>query len=64
MYSKGKIFNIQREKKEECKTYTKAFRDQKSKQGIFEALLPGVMGFLQNIGISLHISQCGFSFLS
>jgi len=53
-----KIFNIQREKKEECKAYTKAFKDKKSKQGIFEALLPGVMGFLQNIGISLILFTC------
>jgi len=53
-----KIFNIQKEKKEECEKYTKNFRDVKSKQGLVQAFLPGVMTILENIGIALICWTC------
>lgn len=53
-----KMFNIQREKQDEYETYTKDFRDTRSKEGIIHALLQGTMSVLENLGIALIVVAC------
>ncbi len=53
-----KIFNIQKEKKIECETYTKQFRDERAKEGVIQAILPGIMTILENIGIAIILITC------
>lgn len=53
-----KIFNIQAEKQKECENLTKEFRDARVPAGVIEAVLPGVMTILENIGISIIVVTC------
>ena len=50
-----KVFNIQREKQEECEKFTEDFCKARVKTGIIEAILPGTMTVLENIGIAIII---------
>lgn len=53
-----KIFNIQNEKQKECEQYTKKFRDVRAKEGLIQALLPGIMTILENTAIAFIIWTC------
>ena len=53
-----KIFNIQQEKLEECKNYTKEFKKTKFPASIIYALIPGVMIVIENIGIAIVFCAC------
>jgi len=53
-----KIFNIQNEKQKELENYTKTYRDTRGKEGIIEALLPGLMTILENGAIAFIIWAC------
>ena len=53
-----KIFNIQNEKQKECEEYTLNFRNTRSKAGIIQALLPGLLTILENVGIALIVCAC------
>lgn len=53
-----KIFNIQNEKQKELEGYTKKYRDTRGKEGIIQALLPGIMYILENGSIALIIWVC------
>lgn len=53
-----KIFNIQNEKQKECEYFTKSFRDERAKEGIIQAVLPGIMTILEYSAISLIIWVC------
>lgn len=53
-----KIFNIQREKQEECEQLTKDFRDSRMPGGIIEGLLPALMTILENLAIAIIVWAC------
>lgn len=53
-----KIFNIQNEKQKELEKYTKEYRDTRGKEGIIQALLPGIMNILENGSIAFIIWAC------
>ena len=53
-----KIFNIQNEKQRELENYTKTYRDTRGTEGIIQALLPGIMTFLENSVIAIIIWAC------
>lgn len=53
-----KIFNIQNQKQKELENYTKTYRDTRGKEGIIEALLPGLMTILENGAIAFIIWAC------
>ncbi|MCI8471381.1 MAG: ABC transporter ATP-binding protein [Clostridia bacterium] len=53
-----KIFNIQNEKQKELEKYTKTYRDTRGKEGIIQALLPGIMTILENFSIAFIIWAC------
>ena len=53
-----KIFNIQNEKQRELENYTKKYRDTRGKEGIIQALLPGIMNILENGSIAFIIWAC------
>ncbi len=53
-----KIFNIQKEKEEECKVLTNDYRNSRIPGGIVEGLLPGLMTILENLAICIIIWVC------
>lgn len=53
-----KIFNIQKEKQEECEKLTHAFRNSRLPGGIIEGLLPALMTILENLAISIIVWAC------
>lgn len=53
-----KIFNIQNEKQNELENFTKTYRDSRGKEGIIQALLPGIMTVLENSTIAFVIWAC------
>jgi len=53
-----KIFNIQKEKQEECKALTNGYRNSRIPAGIIEGLLPGLMTILENLAICIIIWVC------
>lgn len=53
-----KIFNIQREKQDECEKLTKAYRDSRMPGGLIEGLLPALMVILENLSIAIIIWAC------
>ncbi len=53
-----KIFNIQNEKQKQLESYTKEYCDTRGKEGIIQALLPGIMNILENGSIALIIWAC------
>ncbi len=53
-----KIFNIQKEKQDECEKYTEDFKQTKFPASIINALIPAVMLILENIGISIVFCVC------
>lgn len=53
-----KIFNIQREKQNECSNLTKAYRDSRMPGGIIEGLLPALMTILENLSIAIIVWAC------
>lgn len=53
-----KIFNIQKEKQEECESLTHSFRDSRLPGGIIEGLLPALMTILENLAISIIVWAC------
>lgn len=53
-----KVFNIQNEKQKELEGYTKKYCDTRGKEGIIQALLPGIMYILENGSIALIIWAC------
>lgn len=53
-----KVFNIQREKQEECEDYTSEFYKARVKLGFVESLLPALMIILENIGIAIIVVVC------
>lgn len=53
-----KIFNIQKEKQEECKVLTNGYRNSRIPGGIIEGLLPGLMTILENLAICIIIWVC------
>lgn len=58
-----KIFNIQHEKQKECDGYTNEYRKARAKEGVVQALLPGVMTILENVGIAIIVSSCTYHWL-
>ena len=50
-----KIFNIQREKQQECENLTHDFRNSRLPGGIIEGLLPALMTILENLSICIII---------
>ncbi len=50
-----KIFNIQREKQEECENLTHVFRNSRLPGGIIEGLLPALMTILENLSICIIV---------
>ncbi len=53
-----KIFNIQREKQEECEKLTNDYCKSRLPGGIIEGLLPGLMTILENLAISIIVWVC------
>lgn len=53
-----KIFNIQKEKQQECEEMTKEYFKSRLPTGILEGLLPSLIFIAQNIGISIIIWAC------
>lgn len=53
-----KIFNIQREKQNECSNLTKGYRDSRMPGGIIEGLLPALMTILENLSIAIIVWAC------
>lgn len=53
-----KIFNIQREKQQECEKYTTDFRNSRLPGGIVEGLLPALMTILENLAIAIIVWAC------
>ena len=50
-----KIFNIQKEKEEECKKLTKEFMDVRAPSAIYEGIFPGLMSLFENIAITIIV---------
>lgn len=53
-----KVFNIQKEKQQECEDLTQAFFKKRVPAAIFEGLFPGVMKLFENIAITIIICAC------
>lgn len=53
-----KIFNIQKEKQQECEKYTTDFRNSRLPSGIIEGLLPALMTILENLAIAIIVWAC------
>lgn len=53
-----KIFNIQKEKQEECEGYTSDFKKAKFPVSIIYGLIPITMSFFENLGISIVFVVC------
>lgn len=53
-----KIFNIQREKQEECEKLTDAFCKARLQGGIIEGLLPALMTIVENLAICIIVWAC------
>ncbi len=53
-----KIFNIQKEKQQECEKYTTDFRNSRLPGGIVEGLLPALMTILENLAIAIIVWAC------
>lgn len=53
-----KIFNIQKEKQEQCQDITNQFRNARLPGGIVEALLPALMTILENLAIAIIVWAC------
>lgn len=53
-----KIFNIQKEKQEECEKLTDGYRNSRLPGGIIEGLLPALMTILENLAISIIVWAC------
>ena len=53
-----KIFNIQKEKQQECEGYTLRFRNSRTPGGIIEGLLPALMTILENLAIAIIVWAC------
>ena len=53
-----KIFNIQREKQNECEKLTNDYRNSRTPGGIIEGLLPALMTILENLAISIIVWAC------
>ena len=58
-----KIFNRQKEKQEECEENTKNYRNSSKNIGVLYGLLPGLIDFIENIGISLIVLFCANKWL-
>lgn len=58
-----KIFNRQKEKQEECETYTKNHRDSSKNLGLLYGLLPALIEIIENIGISIIVIFCANKWL-
>lgn len=50
-----KIFNIQKEKEEECENLTQEFLEKRLPSAIFEGLFPGIMKLFENLAITIII---------
>lgn len=50
-----KIFNIQKEKEEECEKLTKEFKDVRAPSAIYEGIFPGLMSLFENIAITIIV---------
>lgn len=53
-----KVFNIQKEKQQECEGYTEDYFKARIKTGIIESLLPSLMAILEKIGIAIIVVTC------
>ncbi len=53
-----KIFNIQRQKQEECEKLTDGYRNSRLPGGIIEGLLPALMTILENLSIAIIVWAC------
>lgn len=53
-----KIFNIQREKQNECEKLTNDYRNSRLPGGIIEGLLPALMTILENLAIAIIVWAC------
>lgn len=58
-----KIFNIQKEKQEECEKYTSQFKNTKFPANFIQALIPAITLIFENIGIAIVFSVCANRFL-
>lgn len=55
-----KIFNIQKEKQEECEKLTTDFRNSRNPSAIIEGLLPALMTIFENLAISIIVYACTY----
>ncbi len=53
-----KVFNIQKEKQQECEDLTQGFFKKRVPAAIFEGLFPGAMKLFENIAITIIICAC------
>lgn len=53
-----KIFNIQKEKQQECEDLTQEFIEKRLPSSIFEGLFPGIMSLFENLAITIIIIAC------
>lgn len=53
-----KIFNIQKEKQQECEDLTQEFIEKRLPASIFEGLFPGMMLLFENLAITIIITVC------
>ena len=53
-----KIFNIQKEKQQECEDLTQEFIEKRLPASIFEGLFPGIMSLFENLAITIIITAC------
>ena len=53
-----KIFNIQKEKQNECEKLTNDYRNSRLPGGIIEGLLPALMTILENLAIAIIVWAC------
>lgn len=51
-----KIFNIQKEKQQECEKMTQEFIDTRIPSAIYEGLFPGIMTLFENLAITIIIT--------
>lgn len=51
-----KIFNIQKEKQEECENLTSAFNKARLPASIYEGIFPGIMTLFENLAITIIIT--------
>ena len=55
-----KIFNIQKEKQEECEKLTTDFRNSRIPSSVIEGLLPAIMTILENLAIAIIVYACTY----